>query len=230
MNHQQIEEEDIIDRYLIRKLPPELESEFEDHFLNCPECTDKLERSREAVFLLAESRAAEHPAAARTQPGKEPSLLIPLPAWGLALALSVVAIFISMNRTPVGPEREARRANADQAAPAQVAPAPVVQLDSYRAGDGSVPVINEAIAAKAFRLRLDLRGVPAYEQYSVQIVGDTGALVWSLEGLERRESEWLESPVEDARLAPGSYWVRLFGWRAGAEHELLREYGLTVAR
>ena len=42
MNHNYIEQFDLIDRYLMGKLPAEESAQFEEHFIDCPECTDRL--------------------------------------------------------------------------------------------------------------------------------------------------------------------------------------------
>lgn len=46
MNHRYIEEADITDRYLLGKLPPEERDRFEEHFVDCQECLDRLETTR----------------------------------------------------------------------------------------------------------------------------------------------------------------------------------------
>lgn len=56
MEHRYIEEADITDRYLLGKLPPEEQDRFEDHFVDCPECLDRLETTRR--FRLALKTAA----------------------------------------------------------------------------------------------------------------------------------------------------------------------------
>ena len=45
MNHLQIEESDMVDRYLLGRLPAEEQSRFEEHFVDCQECLDRLETS-----------------------------------------------------------------------------------------------------------------------------------------------------------------------------------------
>jgi len=229
MNHQQIEEEDIIDRYLIRDLPPELEIEFEDHFLGCEQCGGELERSQEAISLIAEAHAAEQFAPLPRQPERKSALWASLPALGMALAVGVAAIFVSLSGTPKAPNRQ----TSDQrpARPAVSQPSlTVVQLESYRSGESAGQAIGAAAVAQPFLLRLDLRGVPAYAQYSVRIVGDAGDLVWSREGIENRQGDWLEALVDGAHLERGGYWVRLFGLQTGADPVLLREYALPVGR
>lgn len=234
MDHRQIEEEDIIDRYLIGKLHPELEGEFEEHFLACPECIGELESSRQTVSLLRDAHAGRYAASGQKHSQPQRAFWIPLPALGMALVLSAVAVFISASRMPhaldkYALDQEATRPDGlGQAAGSSGSQ--VVQLESNRSGEGSTQAISAAAAAQAFRLRLDLRGVPAYEQYSMRIVGDAGDLVWSREGIEDRQGDWLEAPVNGAHLEPGVYWVRLFGSRPGTEPGLLREYALRVGR
>jgi anti-sigma factor RsiW len=45
VNHPQIEEADMLDRYLLGRLPAEEQSRFEEHFLDCEKCLDRLETS-----------------------------------------------------------------------------------------------------------------------------------------------------------------------------------------
>ena len=232
MDHQQIAEADIIDRYLIGNLHPELEAEFEAHFLACPECIAELESSRQTVSLLREAHAGRYAGSRQKHPQPQRASWIPLPALGMALALSAVAIFISANRMPHSLDKhaldkEAARPEGLRQAAGSAA-SEVVQLESNRSGEGSGQTISATAAAQTFRLRLDLRGVHTYEQYAIRIVNDAGDLVWSREGIESHQADWLEALVNGAHLEPGVYWVRLFGSRAGTEPALLREYALRV--
>jgi len=43
MDHTYIEENQVVDRYVMGKLPPDEAGRFEDHYLSCPECLDRLE-------------------------------------------------------------------------------------------------------------------------------------------------------------------------------------------
>jgi anti-sigma factor RsiW len=42
MRHPDIDEHQVIDRYVLGKLPPEEAELFEDHYLSCPQCLDQL--------------------------------------------------------------------------------------------------------------------------------------------------------------------------------------------
>jgi len=46
VDHRYIEEADIADRYLLGRLPPEEQARFEEHFIDCQECLDRLEATR----------------------------------------------------------------------------------------------------------------------------------------------------------------------------------------
>lgn len=58
MNHLQIEESNMVDRYLLGRLPAEEQSQFEEHFVDCQQCLDRLETSasfrRGVKFAFAE--------------------------------------------------------------------------------------------------------------------------------------------------------------------------------
>lgn len=42
MKHSEIEEHQLIDRYVMGKLPPDEAESFEEHYLSCPQCLDQL--------------------------------------------------------------------------------------------------------------------------------------------------------------------------------------------
>jgi hypothetical protein len=46
MNHNYIDQFDLIDRYLIGKLPAEEGALFEEHFVDCPQCIDRLKTTK----------------------------------------------------------------------------------------------------------------------------------------------------------------------------------------
>lgn len=61
MEHAQIEENNLIDRYVRGTLPVDLRGAFEEHFLDCPECLQQLELARglrEGLRLAAAELAA----------------------------------------------------------------------------------------------------------------------------------------------------------------------------
>ena len=62
MDHNQIEQFDLVDRYLLGKLTTEEMSQFEEHFVDCPQCTDLLKTTGSFLVGLraATARQASH--------------------------------------------------------------------------------------------------------------------------------------------------------------------------
>jgi Putative zinc-finger len=66
MDHHYIEQQNISDRYLLRKLPPEERARFEEHFFDCRECLDRLETTEDfrgalrAVAIEDAARSFSH--------------------------------------------------------------------------------------------------------------------------------------------------------------------------
>lgn len=52
MDHHYIEEQNIPDRYLLGKLSVEERERFEEHFINCRECLDRLEMTEDFLNAL----------------------------------------------------------------------------------------------------------------------------------------------------------------------------------
>jgi hypothetical protein len=67
MNHTEIEERQIAELYLMGKLPPEEAATFEEHYLSCQECLDRLElaESMERGFKRAAGQDAARAVATR---------------------------------------------------------------------------------------------------------------------------------------------------------------------
>ncbi|HWP44343.1 MAG TPA: hypothetical protein VNO14_13950 [Blastocatellia bacterium] len=62
MNHEQIDQLDLIDRYLMGKLPAEVSSSFEEHFVDCPQCIARLQTTKnfmQGLRLVAAEQAAQ---------------------------------------------------------------------------------------------------------------------------------------------------------------------------
>ena len=212
MTHAEIDQHDVIDRYLTGRLPAEAAGRFEEHYVACGHCLAQLEASHEVIGNL---RAAGTAPSGRWREARSPRrFVIPLPAWGLAAMLAVVVAYVGLNRPAPAPP--------PAAAPPRGQPAPVIELRSYRA-EGQAELA--ATAGGAFVLRLDLRGLARQEQYRVEMVGESGQPVWSGPASATQAAEALEVRVEGARIESGQFWVRLYEAQGG---QLLREFGLAV--
>lgn len=54
MDHKNIEDEEIVERYVLGKLSPEEEKEFEEHYFSCDNCFKEVRRTEWLVNLLRE--------------------------------------------------------------------------------------------------------------------------------------------------------------------------------
>lgn len=144
MNHAEIEELEIADRYLRGKLPPEDAARFEEHYLYCQECLDRLElgESMERGFKRAAGQDAARVAASR-----QVALLAWLARLGrsprmAALAMAVLVVAVVPGLIGLREVRERDQALADARA--------ALEQERQRSASGS------QIAAEAARLQAEL--------------------------------------------------------------------------
>lgn len=205
MTHAEIERGDVVERYLLRRLSAQEEAEFEEHYLVCGECREKVRQDQPLVGMLV-SACADWTYA----PRRPRRWFLPAPVWGLAAALGAAAVFVIVALPPAQV-----RTPAVQTAALEL---PVVELTAYRAGGDP---LARAKPGQPFALRLDTRGLTAGPHYAVEIVEESGGQVWNQPSV-RWEGVQAEVRVTTG-LAPGLYWVRL-----SRDGRLAREYHLPV--
>ncbi|MGH9873456.1 MAG: zf-HC2 domain-containing protein [Pyrinomonadaceae bacterium] len=83
-------------------------------------------------------------------------------------------------------------------------------------------------AAKAVRLRLFRSKPYEFQQYTLELLDQSGARVWETSGVRPAPGDGaLSVRLDRAKLSAGKYKLRLFG-REGQTNKPLGEYGLTV--
>ena len=95
MNHESILAGDIPDRYLLGRLPPEEQVEFEEHFLDCPECVDRLESLeglREGLRLVAPRQRGAAEARRTGRPVSRAMYLLAAACVALAIVPSALLV------------------------------------------------------------------------------------------------------------------------------------------
>jgi len=55
LNHKKIEEDEIIERYVMRRLSPEETEAFEEHLFGCGECFEKVKLTEKAISGIREA-------------------------------------------------------------------------------------------------------------------------------------------------------------------------------
>ncbi|MEE8584286.1 MAG: zf-HC2 domain-containing protein [Acidobacteriota bacterium] len=85
MTDEQIEQHQIIDRYLMGKLPPHEAARFEEHYLSCPQCLEQLEMAETMLkgFKTLAAQEATGGAGAGRRFGGRPALVM---GWRAVLA------------------------------------------------------------------------------------------------------------------------------------------------
>jgi hypothetical protein len=204
--------EEILEEYVLLRLPEALAAPLEEHLLLCHSCQDALAETDRFVsdLKIAGKRPnlAHHPAPAASQVRSGWwDILNALPRLAtktsLVLALAIMVLLV-----------------VRQNAPGPIAPV-AVSLSALRGMDPLSP----APAGKPLQLNIqspDLapdRALP--KAYHVELVDAAGGAIWK--GSVTEADGKLVATMSKS-LRKGVYWVRLYG----PDSELLREFGLLA--
>lgn len=246
MMHPQIEEQDIVERYVRDQLSPQDREAFEEHYFSCEECFGKVEIAERFVagirdagkkgLLVGESGEST---------GGRRSASWWLPAFGLSSAVALLAgvvagwlYFVQVPRirsqfnqsqAALRSEEKARAAleterGQDLKAEANV---PLVILQTER----GVPVAAEAVLpADAGRLILWIDAVPAsYPSYRLEVYNPKNEVIETLRQLTRNKYGALAASLPAARLQSGEFRIKLLGEKNRTD-SLLEEFTLNIRR
>lgn len=116
MDHKYINEFDLVERYLMRRLAAEETAEFEAHFVDCPQCVGQLKTTKafmDGLRIVASEQASE-------PRGYEPKSLSwglrpPSSRWSLALAACVLLLVALVGAVVVSNQIRRSRVEANQA-------------------------------------------------------------------------------------------------------------------
>lgn len=175
--------EDILEEYLLHRLPEPLVAQVEEHLLICPLCQDAITDTDQ--FVAALKAAASQPAPATVRPGWLDARTNLAPV----LALVILALVVVWNYP-----------NYPQDASTPVA----VSLSSLR---GTNP-LSPAPAGKLLQLCIDVPDLLSGREYGVEVVDTAGGPVWkgAVSGVDGKLVATMSKP-----LVSGVYWVRLYG-------------------
>ena len=93
MDHNYIDQHDIVDRYLMGRLVLEESEQFEDHFIDCPLCIDRLQTTRDfkqGLRLLA----VEQPLLEESHGAAQSRRLFPKPSFWKPLAVAACCLLL----------------------------------------------------------------------------------------------------------------------------------------
>src|SRR5262245_43099411 len=230
MNHQGIEETDLVEAYVTDRLGPDERAEFEAHLVDCPECLGRVEA---AQGLLGGLHGLREELPATPAPGGRtrwlPRVAIPL---AIAAALAVALLWgerheLRMERA-LAEERAARAADRQKI---EALSSRLAEIEAARAEDrpatatalGRVPVLS-LLATRGTdlpTLALPASGLPAvllverespprFAQYRVSLQGPDGTEVLRQE-LAPSSREVVAVGLDPALLRPGLHVLTIDG-------------------
>jgi hypothetical protein len=256
MTHEQVEQQDIVERYARDRLAPDERLAFEEHFFECDACFVEVQRADElasAVRDLAQRGvlAASPPKRAAWRPVGPWRWSASLAAASLAVATGTAALWLEARRAlereratsadldqrtraasaALGAERD-RRAAVERQMAQLSAPEPdvaVAVLQSTRGPDDAIPTLRLTADSARFILWIPLAPEPRFASFRVRVSRADGGSILTVNGLHRNESGAIVASLPAAQFSAGPHVVQLDGVR-GAQPVLLGEYFLSVRR
>ena len=245
--HSQIDEQEIIERYVRNQLTAEERRDFEEHFFGCEECFEKLRTTERFIAGmrdagsrgLLDGRSADS-VVVRTWA----SWMFPALAAGscAAVALAIVVGWTLLFQMP-RLRQQLGQASADLSAQRQAIAALQTQLASGTGVESNVPLVmlqatrdveeppNEAVLpAGAGRLVLWVE-MPAskFRRFRLEVETEDHHRVMSLDHLERNSYGALAVGLPAEQLKAGEFRIMLTG-EEPPPASLLAEYKLRIRK
>lgn len=246
--HQDIKDQEIVERYVRNQLSPEERRAFEEHFFGCEECFAKLQIMERFIAglddagnrgLLDSSRSTETSPVRTWSSWMFPALaasscavivLAIVAGWTLLSSVPKLQKQLNQASADVSAQREAIAALEKQVASATQTEinVPLVMLQATR--DAQAPTAEAFLPAGAAHLVLWIDAVsPRFRTFRLELYGAEDKPVETLKQLALNSYGALAVALPAQRLRPGEFRIKLFGEEPTAE-TLLAEYRLRIRR
>ncbi len=219
MDHTDLEEQQIVERYLMGRLSAAETERFEEHYLTCGECVDRLETA-ERLRQALKGVAAEEAAAATFAGAGILAALRRLGRSGraaLGTALLVVALLPTVLLVRAGGERDRLAAALGEARQPQ-ANTSLLRLSPVRSGPGEAPAVRLTLSPEPQWIVLSL-DVGGDGPFRATLSGPRGGTVWQDSGFEPGPTGAVVLSVHSSSLGAGDYLLEIApagGTAAGA--------------
>jgi hypothetical protein len=236
MEHKQIEETNLIDRYVRGTMPADLREAFEEHFLDCPECLHQLELAsslREGLRLSA----ADLTASANTSRVRSGSWFawrwapIAAAACLVLAAIPSVILFRELGSvtSELNKDRAALGAARTMIAGVERAGASVYVLNPVRgAALPAKVVVGTAPAWTVLTLESDFT---RFAVYRATVRNGQDSVVWQKDQLQPSSPDAIGVVLPaDLSLAPGAYKVVLEGEDQPGRYIPVATFSFQVSR
>jgi hypothetical protein len=244
MLHSQIENEQIIERYVRNRLAPEQRLAFEEHYFGCDECFGKV---KETERFVAGVRDAATRGLLESDSHVSVAVGRPWLAWAFpasafaALVLAVLAGWAYLNRIPnlrrqlartraeIQVEKQPRSSPEESAVPPELAEAnvPLVMLQASRASEEAATV---TLRPDDNHLVLWIESGPSrYRDFRLEVFSPDNHLITTLDHLAPNRYGALAASFPTKQLPAGDFRITLTG-QDPPPAALAGEYRLTIRR
>jgi len=245
MMHSEIENEEIVERYVRNQLAPEKRQAFEEHFFGCKECFEKLQTTEQ--FVAGVRDAADHgllkdksSTAFASGPGRgfmwafaatTCTAVVLAATTGWMYLNQVHKLRGELNQTAAQLQAERRSyAELEQttvAAEQAEANVPLVMLQASRAEEEPASVLLQP-GAKRLVLWIEM-GPSRYRDFRLEVFSPENHLVTSLDHLARGPYGALAASLPTSQLPTGDFRIKLTG-QGPPPASLVGEYQLRIQR
>lgn len=245
MMHPQIEDEEIIERYVRNQLSEEERKSFEEHFFACEECFAKLQINERFVAGVRDAaRRGLLASAELTSVSRLGGWWIP--AFGAiaaaALFLAALSGWMYFSQMPTMRDQLARskaELRAQQVARADLEQqlreslraennVPLVMLEATRDAQSKPLEVTLPVSAPRLILWVEL-GPAKYRDFRIEILAANGSVTETLENVERNSYGALAVSLPSNHLQQGEFRIRLTAANPPPA-SLLAEYRLRIRR
>ncbi len=254
MVHEEIEAQNIAERYLMGKLSADESERFEEHFVDCPQCQERLEATERLRAALKSVSPEKMPVfragpAPPVRPGGWPRA-----AWLIAAALVIAAglsAILAIQLARMGRDLEqAKVASLDwrhryetehaasEALRLPTANQPVAGPTFYLAttrggapGDSNPGTrVDVPSNARWVILALDRETAPGYRSLRATLKDSSGKEVWQQSGLPAGSRRPLSVVLPSELLATGKYVLTLEGLSSDGRYQAEGAYRFQVTK
>lgn len=244
MLHTQIENGEVIERYVSNRLAPDERRAFEEHFFACDECFAKIQEMER--FVAGVRDAADRGILAGPEARAADSLAASWLPWAFAIStcatvgLAISFGWITLHRLP-----QIRTDLAATAAEVQAQQQVIARLKETRspldAPEANVPFVmlqasrgeeasQAVVPPDAKRLVVWVELAPArFTSYRMEIFSESGQPVASIENLFRGPYGAIAASLPADQLHPGMFRITLAG-QAPPPASLVGEYRIRIRR
>jgi hypothetical protein len=231
MEHATIDEQNLIELYLQGRLELEVESRFEEHFLDCPRCQEELEMAR-GFDIGIRTVAAQQAAAAAVV--LRSGILARLATWsrhraGVAALAAVAFIAGALLFGGPGTPGPGTPGPGTPGSSTPIAGTPVFLLSIQRGESGAVPGIDLPTAREALILAVDVGDDARFASYRVRVEGSSGAELWSQGNLLPNALEALMITFPPSFFEAGTFFLTVDGELPGGETAEVGRYSFRVS-